>query len=271
MLQAKFGTLNPDDPKSVQLERAARMQSYLASKMHYAVIIHEMGHTFGYRHNFVSSSSAINYRPQYWQLRTRNGQVTDVCQDLTADNNEAANCVGPRYYDQVTEEEQDQLLPMWQHSSVMDYAGDYTQDMLGLGGYDFHAARMFYGESTAVFADADLNEGTPLSGAITETVMDNFGGILGYLYQDAPSDFPNDNHNIHYSELNRVYNLINDCQPIDPEAFRPTFWDEEKMGTWSPLLDGLLVQVDGSYSRCKQRRAVHRHLTLHEAGDITQA
>ena len=29
----------------------------------------------GLRHNFVSSSDALNYRPQYWQLRTKNGTV----------------------------------------------------------------------------------------------------------------------------------------------------------------------------------------------------
>ena len=34
-----------------------------------------MGHSVGMRHNFVSSSDAFNYRPQYWQLRTQNGTL----------------------------------------------------------------------------------------------------------------------------------------------------------------------------------------------------
>ena len=181
------------------------MKQYLAQRMHYAVMIHEMGHTFGYRHNFVSSSSAFNYRPQYWQLRTRNGAVgsnlelvdspdpldpnqvlgiADKCEDLQS-REEAANCVGPRYFDPVTVEEQDNMIQMWAHSSVMDYAGDYTQDLLGLGAYDFAAAKMFYGDTATLFADDDLKEGgdPDLSSSLTSTIMDNFGGIVGYSYE----------------------------------------------------------------------------------------
>ncbi len=257
VLQEKFGDFNAADPTAVQLERAAKMQKWLASKMHYAVTIHEMGHTFGLRHNFVSSSSAINFRPQYWQLRTRNGQITDECVDLTNTEDEAANCVGPRYFDQITQEESDEAIWTWMHSSVMDYAGDYTQDMLGLGAYDFAATRMFYGETATVFADADLNEGTDLGAAIVDTVMDNFGGILGYQYQDALpvlSGVALDSHRIHYSQLNRAYNLISNCRDVDPNTFKPSNWDDEKHGLWSPLFDGLIVRVNGNYSRCNQRR-----------------
>jgi hypothetical protein len=39
---------------------------------------------------------------------------------------------------------------MFMHSSTMEYAGEYTQDMLGLGAYDFAAARMFYGDALSV-------------------------------------------------------------------------------------------------------------------------
>jgi hypothetical protein len=250
-LQEKFGAFNADDPADVQYERAKRMKEYMAHKMHFAVIIHEMGHTFGYRHNFVSSSSALNYRPQYWQLRTKNGTVTEECTDLANTEAEAAACVGPRYFDPVTTEEQENLIWTWSHSSVMDYAGDYTQDLIGLGGYDFAAAKMFYGGTASVFADNDLSAESPLSSALVGTVMDNFGGILGYKYESAPGT------NIHYSQLQKHYKLINDCEAIDPETFRPTGWDTAKMGEWNPTLDGLLVQVDGQYSRCKQRRVDH--------------
>ena len=137
ILQQKFGAFNPGEDTATQLARAEKMKQYLAQRMHYAVMIHEMGHTFGYRHNFVSSSSAFNYRPQYWQLRTRNGQIgstlvpggglqntptiptEEKCRDLQS-REEAANCVGPRYFDPVTVEEQDNLIQMWAHSSTMD-------------------------------------------------------------------------------------------------------------------------------------------------------
>jgi len=257
VLQEKFGAFNAADPVAVQLERAAKMKDWLANKMHYAVMIHEMGHTFGFRHNFVSSSGAFNYRPQYWQLRTRNGQVSQQCTDLTNSEDEAANCVGPRYYDQITQEETDQALWTWMHSSVMDYAGDYTQDMLGLGAYDFHAARMMYGETVTVFADADLNDGTDLSGALMQTIMDNFGGIVGYQYQSAPRGNFGSNR-VHYTELQQLYNLISNCHPLpDVNVFKPSNWNEERDGVWSALFDGLIVEVDGVPSRCMQRRVAY--------------
>ncbi|RLB52986.1 MAG: hypothetical protein DRI90_21630, partial [Deltaproteobacteria bacterium] len=255
-LQAKFGNFDASQSLAEQLARAERMKDYLIDRMHYGVIVHEMGHTFGLRHNFVSSAMAMNYRPQYWQLRTENGATTAVCQDLTESDDEAKNCVGPRYFDQITKNEQDNMIWTFSQSSIMDYAGDISQDLLGLGAWDYLAARMFYGGTTTVFADPKFNEGTPLSGAITETILDNFGGILGYRYQKAPSVFP-ENNGIHYSELNTAYGLINNCQTVDPNVFKPSDWDTEQWGEWNPLLDGMLVQVNGEYSRCFQPRVAY--------------
>jgi len=254
VLQQKFGDFNATDPMDVQLARAAKMQRYLAYKMHYSVIIHEMGHTFGFRHNFVSSSSAFFYRPQYWQLRTKNGSVETECTQLATDDAAAGNCVGPRYFDPITEEEQSNMIGMWAHSSTMDYAGDYTQDLLGLGAYDFHAARMMYGETATVFEHGKYNKDETLSVALHETIMDSFGGILGLKYQNGPSVFPTGATNIHYSQLNAYYGLINNCVAVDPELYRPTDWDTELLGEWNPLVDGEIVQVNGQYTRCYQPR-----------------
>ncbi|MBW2458247.1 MAG: hypothetical protein JRI68_27330, partial [Deltaproteobacteria bacterium] len=242
-LQDKFGNFDATQPLAEQLVRATKMKDWLVDRMHYGVMIHEMGHTYGLRHNFVSSSMAINYRPQYWQLRTENGETTAVCQDLTESEDAARNCVGPRYFDQITQNETDNMIWTFSNSSVMDYGGDYSQDLLGLGAWDYAAARMFYGGATTVFESPDFNEGTGLSGAITETILDNFGGILGYR--------------IHYSSLNSVYDLINNCTDVDPAVFKPSDWDTERLGEWSPLLDGLLVQVNGTHSRCFQQRVAY--------------
>ncbi|NJS15701.1 MAG: hypothetical protein HC788_15295 [Sphingopyxis sp.] len=78
ILQEKFGRFNPQDPPNVQNERADKMKKYLAERAQYAVIAHEMGHSFALRHNFVSSSDPWNFRPQYWQLRTNDKKISST-------------------------------------------------------------------------------------------------------------------------------------------------------------------------------------------------
>jgi len=239
-LQAKFGAFDPNQSPAEQQARAERMRSYLAQRAHSSVIVHEMGHSIGLRHNFVSSSDAFVYRPQYWQLRTLNGTVTDECTELTT---RGKDCIGPRYFDPMTSEESDQMLYMFMQSSTMDYAGEATQDMIGLGAYDFAAARMFYGESVAVFADPSYVSTGPRGQGMLNLV-DTFGGILGLEFQYGPDT-------IHYSALQKNYDIIKDCQEVDPNNWRPAVWDEANWGTWSPLFDARIVQVDGKYTRCK--------------------
>ncbi|RME22560.1 MAG: hypothetical protein D6806_12805, partial [Deltaproteobacteria bacterium] len=245
VLEEKFGAFNPSDSMRIQQERAEKMRQFIAHRMHYSVITHEMGHGMGLRHNFVSSSYAWAYRPQYWQLRTKNGTVTTECTELSATGEE---CVGPRYYDPVTDEENDNLIWMWMHSSIMDYPGELTQDMLGIGIYDFAAMKMFYGDVVSVMREPDYQPGSP-KGQLLFSLMDSFGGIVGYQYSLG------NNEDFNYSQLQNKLRLIRDCQPVqDVTAFMPGTWDEEKYGKWSPLLDGLIVKVDGQYTRCKQQK-----------------
>lgn len=240
-LEAKFGAFNPQDDPQTQQDRAEKMRRYIATRAHYAVMIHEMGHSVGLRHNFVSSSDAFNYRPQYWQLRTRNGEVTSECEDLVKDGK---SCIGPRYFDPVSANERENMIWMFMHSSVMDYAGEPTQDMLGLGAYDFAAPKMFYGDTVAVFADSKYGRGTARGQGINAK-LDNFGGILGFQWQTDGDSF-------HYTQLQNEFDLIDNCQTIDPQDFKPTEWDDDVDGVWHPVLDGRLVAIDGEYSRCEQ-------------------
>ncbi|MFO0553410.1 MAG: hypothetical protein U0271_33815 [Polyangiaceae bacterium] len=247
IMERKFGPWNAQTAAGrpdldAQLDRAEKIRQYIAQRYQYAVIIHEMGHSIGERHNFVSSYFAMGYRPQYWQLRTNDGALTTKCNDVSADGE---NCVGPRYYDPPTSNEKNNLIEMFMQSSVMDYAGELTQDMIGLGAYDFAAARMFYGQTVAVHNDAATYGLDSNNAATILNVTDTFGGIVGYQYVNSAGDA------IHYSELQKRLNLISNCQEVDPQAFKPRGWDDAKYGAWDPLLDGLIVQQsDGRYTRC---------------------
>ena len=164
LFRSKFGKFNAKDDKGTQFARAEKMRKWLAQRAQYGVIIHEMGHSIALRHNFVSSSDAFNYRSQYWQLRTKNGAVKKQCADLSTDGED---CVGPRYFDPITDNERNNLMWMFMQSSVMDYAGETTQDLIGLGAYDFAAARMFYGDAVSVY---DVKTST---GALDKSYLSN--------------------------------------------------------------------------------------------------
>ena len=242
LLRDKF----PFDPETEtaadRRERVERMQRYIRRRFHFSVIAHEMGHSVGHRHNFVSSWAAFGFRPQYWQLRTRNGAEDKVCAGPVQDGSE---CVGPRYYDPLTEQERGQVLSMFQQSSVMDYPGDLSQDLVGLGAWDWAAARFFYADVAPVLTREDIRVGTAMGDGMLGA-MDNFGGLRGIVYgigngQGGYSEF-------HYSELQRRYTLIDECRAASIAA--PSWWNEEIDGGFHPLLDALLVEVDGELSKC---------------------
>ena len=246
ILQDKFGKFDKSQSKAEQFARAEKMRSYVGQMAHYSVMTHEMGHSIGLRHNFVSSSDSWNYRPQYWQLRTNNKAVTTEGSTSTADGR---TCVGPRYYDPVTDNEANNLIQMWMHSSTMEYAGEPTQDFLGLGAYDYHAAELFYADSAHVYTDASYRRSQPRSrGALAK--MDQFGGLTGFDYQNVS----------HYSALDKGYDLIlpGSCSQVNADDFKPVNWDEAKNGKWSPVLDGHIVTDEsGKFTRCKQQQVDH--------------
>jgi hypothetical protein len=222
--------------------RWSAMMRYLRRRYHYAVIGHEMGHSVGLRHNFVSSSGPLFYRPQYWQLRTRNGSVTTECNQGVSDG---TNCIGPRYYDPVTEEERSGMIWMFMNSTIMDYAGDITQDMIGLGVTDFATVRSIYGDTVAYYSSPAIQADTDIGGGLS-AATDTFGGLAGIRYYPDASG----QTTIHYSQLQNYYAVINKCYTTTPVP--PTWWNPEKDGTWDPTLDGMTVSVDGEYKKCRQ-------------------
>lgn len=265
VLQQKFGRFDSTQDGIAQLQRANRMQDWLARRAHYSVISHEMGHSFGLRHNFVSSSDSWNYRPQYWALRTNAKTVTEACPDDGSAAADGADCIGPRWLDKVTANEQKNLIGMWGQSSTMDYAGEPTQDLLGLGAYDFGAVRLFYGDVATVYKDARF-KATAKVGKVAQDHQNDFGGLLGYRYGSFSAP-------IHYSRLDGNVGLIESCTAADPARFRPASWNEERDGAWSALVDGHIVTNEaGRPTRCTQPKVDYvRWASLASTDDKTHS
>ncbi|MEQ1504746.1 MAG: zinc-dependent metalloprotease, partial [Myxococcota bacterium] len=109
------------------------------------VMLHEIGHTLGLRHNFSGSFDAFNFRPEYWALRD-DGDM------------------GPRHVDPETPRETNGRIHEYQYSTVMDYPGSRNVGWAGLGYYDHAAVKFGYGQLCEVLTDvpeADAIQGLP--------------------------------------------------------------------------------------------------------------
>ena len=247
LFERKFGVFDRAAPAADQAARANRMWNYVAGKMHYGVLLHEMGHTIGERHNFTSSFDKFNYRPQYWQLRTKvssSGQgVTTECSDSDTDAT-GEGCVGPRYYDPLTQPEIDNSLYTWAQTTVMDYSGELTHDWLGLGIYDYAAARMFYGDVVDVRRDlfCQAATGCPNPPTSPAAAAHDFVDYPGYLIPQTVDVGTMEVDTLHYSLWNSYFGLVDDCRAATEEELSPPAgWDSRRYGEWDPVFDGEIV------------------------------
>jgi hypothetical protein len=106
-------------------------------RMWSTVALHEVGHNMGLRHNFASSTDALNYFPDYWSLKGfvgSDGKYT------------AKNLWQPDTNDQVVSR-----IREYQQNSVMEYGSGFNARYRGLGSYDHAAIHFGYGGLLHVF------------------------------------------------------------------------------------------------------------------------
>ena len=139
--------------------------------------LHEVGHSVGLRHNFSGSFDALNYHPQYWELRD--------------DGN-----MRPRAWDPLTPAEIDGRIHEYQYSTVMDYGHNFVaSDAHGLGHYDHAAIKMGYGDLVEVFESVPDTDEMAWLGFIQNagwpvpiTLETAFGGNMSaYTYTEVPA------------------------------------------------------------------------------------
>jgi hypothetical protein len=150
----------PSGPNNCMLSaRAEDLRQSMRAEIFLGVTLHEVGHNMGCRHNFRASYDAMNYFPDYWQIRTDALSNGDVGMIKNPDGKLHA-----RYLNMpggaVTQYELDKGVREYQYSSIMDYGAEFNSDLKGLGLYDKALIKFSYGELLEVFTKTD-----PMAGA----------------------------------------------------------------------------------------------------------
>lgn len=126
-LAQKYASLDED-------ERNHQIWLEIRGLIYQAVMLHEIGHTLGLRHNFQGSYDSLNYFDEYWALRKQNLRPVVTVGDLFE--------VSAQTTEQklgFVEDENRQLpggLAEYGYSSIMDYGLRFNTDVHGIGKYD---------------------------------------------------------------------------------------------------------------------------------------
>lgn len=106
------------------------------------VMLHEVGHTLGLRHNFQGSYDAMNFHAPYWKLRKENLRPVEFVNDLFEVSANTENQLRGRVMSadgSAVEEQLESGIAEYQFSTVMDYGYHIWGDTQGVGKYDVAA------------------------------------------------------------------------------------------------------------------------------------
>jgi len=122
----------------------------LRARVFVATTLHEMGHSFGLRHNFAGSYDSLNYQNRYWELRADDNFKKDIksYQDMLKLYDYSDKQLGRSGYEDGASDiaqsagKSDAIkggMMTNMYSSIMDYTAGATNDFNGLGKYDLAA------------------------------------------------------------------------------------------------------------------------------------
>lgn len=242
----KYRTLTPE-ARNQRILQDLRIDAYKG------IALHEIGHSIGLYHLPVSSYDSMNYNPQYWQLRTRNGQAARACQMCTTSGSNVTctntrnpdrnndNCMGPRFYDPETDEEKG-IRPLeagnhhaginyFGNTSTMEYQWDRFGETVGAGSYDFYAMGVLYGRVVEVMESDEARGGMPVEEQRRFSPrLDSQLSERDSVYWNDPafgtaSGDPTFGMPMHYTELARQMRIFDparcrDATPAEQERYR---------------------------------------------------
>lgn len=134
-----------------KVQRGQKMYDEIWKETVKGIALHEIGHSLGMLHQFASSWDAVNYNPQYWQLRTNEGKAMAACGNSPRTGGDNDTCMGPRYNDPETSDEQGigaesrPDLQYFGNTSTMEYQLERFGENVGLGTFDLHSMTALYG------------------------------------------------------------------------------------------------------------------------------
>ncbi|MBX3232699.1 MAG: zinc-dependent metalloprotease [Labilithrix sp.] len=213
--KAKYSGLDP-------VERGKAVYKELLRESVKGIAFHEIGHSIGLRHNFASSWDSLNYAPQYWQLRTKEGTSTTPCTEPR--NGGDDTCLGPRYLDPLSDDEQGIAgesrpgIEYFANTSTMEYQIERFGETVGAGTYDLHAMKTLYGRVLETFDSRVTKYDEQQLFAVKMLSQ----GIAKDLILD-----PTKGYGLHYTRAAmkaKVFDPARDCRPATEEEKEGAKW-----------------------------------------------
>lgn len=220
--QRKFEQMGiANDPTKVK-DRGDYIYQDLYKQMAMGIAIHEVGHCLGMRHNFASSWDAPNFMPQYWQLRSDDGNAAALCTGPRNPNDPNDSCMGPRWMDPETDRERgltDEGHPgvgYFGNTSVMEYEADYLSP--GFGTYDLAYVKAVYG---GVLETHDL-DASPAEGGFNAAEQSRFTANLPLQLSELSML---DDQAAHYTDIaDALHTSVPRCRDATPEELELGQW-----------------------------------------------
>ncbi|MEN9579175.1 MAG: hypothetical protein RJA70_2184, partial [Pseudomonadota bacterium] len=134
------------------------LRKLLKENVYRAVMLHELGHTVGLRHNFGGSADPLNYHDEYWKLRAKTlpSEVVGPNEQPGSLNSYLrSNCtlIDPTNEAECEEQANGRMAEL-QYSTIMDYGARFNSDFNGLGRWDRAALASAYGNLVEVFDES---------------------------------------------------------------------------------------------------------------------